>query len=81
MRWMAVACLVVLGACGDQTPCGVDDEGTAYPVCTVELVKGASIDYCPGDQWGSPDMCNSCGCDADGEVLCTTITCPGGATE
>lgn len=75
MRSIAWAGLLVAG-CGDPAPCGEEtDGGEPFPVCVVELVDGKTIDYCPGDQWAAADGCNSCGCDADGEVLCTSVTC------
>ena len=33
------------------------------------------IEYCPGDTWGAADGCNSCGCDGDGNILCTSYEC------
>ena len=78
-KW--VVFVVGLVGCAPEPVCGVDNEENERPVCTYELEKGgATIDYCPGDEWGAVDGCNSCGCDATGEILCTQITCPA-ATE
>ncbi len=74
MRSIVWTGLLLLVGCGDPAPCGEDEDGEPFPVCAVELVDGAVIDYCPGDQWAAADGCNSCGCGADGEVLCTSVT-------
>lgn len=75
-----VATFLLAAGCGPAAPCGEDDEGNVLPVCTYDLPKDLTIDYCPGDQWGAADGCNSCACDDRGNIVCTSITCPG-ATE
>jgi hypothetical protein len=75
MRSMVWVGLLALAACGDPAPCGEDEGGEPYPVCAVQLLDGVVVDYCPGDQWGAADGCNSCGCDEDGNVLCTEADC------
>lgn len=67
--------LLFLFACGGDPVCGADDEGNEFPVCTYELEKDLTIDYCPGDEWGAVDGCNSCACDGKGKILCTEIDC------
>ena len=74
-----VVALVWLVGCASEPVCGVDNEDVPLPVCTYELPKDQAIEYCPGDEWGSIDGCNSCACDSDGSILCTSITCPGTA--
>ena len=76
---MRAAWLLMVGAlgvgCKGEPPC-VDDEGEEVPFCEVEFSDlPEPLLYCPGDHWGAEDGCNSCGCDADGNVTCTTVTC------
>lgn len=80
-RIAAVAlALAGLVACGSEPLCGYVDEDAdplvERPICTYELgVADETIDYCPGDQWGSVDGCNSCGCSEDGRIVCTKVAC------
>ena len=76
MRRLALLLTVFLGACGGEPLCGVDEDGEDIPICVYD-VEGVpeSLEYCPGEHWGSIDGCNSCGCDADGNVVCTVAAC------
>jgi len=67
MRQLVLGLTMMLIACGDPPPCGVDDQGEDVPFCTYE-VNGAT--YCPLDNWIADDGCNTCGCSVDGEVAC-----------
>jgi hypothetical protein len=70
--------LVTLAACGDK-PCK-DPDGNELPVCLYEAEGEAgsvNIEYCPGDHWAAADGCNSCGCDDEGNVQCTSAVCDG----
>jgi hypothetical protein len=76
---LVVLSVLFLAACGGGDVCGEDDDGNPFPVCSYGLTSDGpevAIDYCPGDQWGAIDGCNSCACDADGKILCTSIECP-----
>lgn len=67
-RWSMVlggACLWMLAGCGEQPPCGVDDDGDDIPSCNY---NGAL--YCPLDNWIADDGCNTCGCSPEGELAC-----------
>jgi len=69
-----------LSACGEDPPCGVDDQGDEVPVCVYDATGDL---YCPLDNWIADDDCNTCGCSAEGEVKCNdraecaTETTPG----
>lgn len=62
---LGLAVLGALAGCGEQPPCGVDDDGDDIPSCTY----GADI-YCPLDNWIADDGCNTCGCSPAGEIAC-----------
>ena len=76
MRRLTLLLALFLTACGGDPLCGVDDEGQDIPICVYDI-EGLpeALEYCPGQHWGAIDGCNSCGCDADGNVVCTTATC------
>lgn len=61
--WLAVA----LVGCGEQPPCGVDDDGDEIPSCSYGTPETV---YCPLDNWEADDGCNTCACSVDGEVVC-----------
>ena len=68
--------LVLIAACSDK-PC-VDPDGNELPICDYQVESEAgsvNLEYCPGDQWA--DGCQSCGCDDQGNVLCTSDLCDG----
>jgi hypothetical protein len=68
--------LLGLAACGGS-PCE-DPDGKELPSCLYEAQAdegSVDIEYCPGDHWGAADGCNSCGCDGDGNILCTSNDC------
>ena len=67
--------VLVLAGCGGDPTCA-DPEGEELPVCSYEIAElPQPIEFCPGDQWGAADGCNSCGCDANGDILCTSVEC------
>ena len=68
-------------ACGPDPLCGEDDEGNEIPICEYDSEEVGNLQYCPGEHWGANDGCNSCGCDPDGVVICTTATCGATGTE
>lgn len=72
VRWWTVGLLAAaLAGCGGKPPCGLDDKDEELPVCVYksdDLPDG--LEFCPGDQWGTP-ACESCGCTADGQIMCT----------
>ena len=78
MRALWVSVFLLVG-CGEDPPCGVDDDGNDVPYCAVN-VEGYEepLNYCPLEHWGAPDGCNSCGCDETGAVVCTSRTCDTG---
>jgi hypothetical protein len=78
-RWLLAVLLV---GCEDAPPCGVDDDGADVPFCSV-VVEGYEepLAYCPLEHWGAADGCNSCGCSASGEVVCTSRSCDTGVVE
>lgn len=65
--------LLALAACNGGSPCE-DLDGNELPSCIYNS-HGQDLEYCPGDAWGADDGCNSCGCDPDGNILCTSIDC------
>ncbi len=67
--------MALLGVGCEPEPLCVDKEGEELPSCTYEIDEKLSIDYCPGDEWGASDGCNSCACGDGGRVLCTEIDC------
>ena len=71
--------LVGLVGCAEEPPCGVDSDGEDVPFCAV-AVEGYEepLNYCPLEHWGAEDGCNSCGCTAEGQVVCTTRVCETG---
>ena len=77
MRWVlgSVAYAVALVGCGGEPLCGVDEEsGEDRPICTFEIADvPEGLEFCTGDQWS--DGCRSCGCENDGNVLCTETLC------
>ena len=86
MRFVAWAVVggLFLTACGAEPLCGEDPDGNEYPVCAYAFEaegQRVTVDYCPGDEWGAADGCNSCACDGEGRVVCTEIACPGSPVE
>ena len=74
-----VAFALMLAACGGDPPC-VDKQGDEVPSCEYDVPGDPEpLVYCPGDQWGAVDGCNSCACDDNGKTLCTTVTDCGGS--
>jgi len=80
--WVVLAVVACGGGGADEptdeptdAPCGTDDDDDALPACEYVDVDGEVVTYCEGDQWPASDGCNSCGCDADGQVFCTEIGC------
>ena len=70
------ALLLGIAACGNS-PCE-DPDGDELPSCVYNAQSdegSVDIEYCPGDTWGAADGCNSCGCDGDGNILCTSYAC------
>lgn len=77
-----VAMAVALAACAPEPLC-VNKEGEELPICAYEFeIEGQpqTFEYCPGDEWGAADGCNSCGCDGKGRIVCTSVPCPDPAT-
>jgi hypothetical protein len=67
-----------LAACGAEPFCGVDVDGEDIVSCVYDQPElPLPLEFCPGDSWGSVDGCNSCACDTDGAILCTSVDCPG----
>jgi len=67
MRQVCSVVLLLLVACGEDPPCGVDDDGDEVPFCRYEATGDI---YCPLDNWIADDGCNTCGCSPIGEVAC-----------
>lgn len=76
--WWVIAAATLIG-CGGEPLCGVDEEKNDIPICTYDPDGiPVPLQFCPGDQWGAVDGCNSCACRDDGQYFCTTIeACPG----
>lgn len=70
--WVIAA--ATLFGCAADPLCGFDDDGNEIPICTY-AADGLALpmEFCPGDSWGAADGCNSCACDSDGNILCTSI--------
>jgi hypothetical protein len=66
--------MVLAAACSGGSPCE-DEDGNELPSC-IDNAHGVELEYCPGDEWGAADGCNSCGCDGDGNILCTSVPVP-----
>ena len=66
-----------LTACSEDAPCGVDDEDEPIISClwTSDNSEEEELLFCPGDHFAADDGCQSCGCGADGEVICTSTEC------
>lgn len=74
MRLSLCLLLASVVACGAEPLC-VDNDGEELPVCSYEDVEGPPLEYCPGEHWAASDGCNSCGCDDQGVVQCTSSPC------
>lgn len=72
-----LALLVIVTGCEPEVRCGRDVEGERRPVCAYPVDVDTTVSYCPGQQWGASDGCNSCSCDASGVIVCTQLTCEG----
>ena len=71
---LALGALVAMG-CGADPPC-VDEDDNELAACEVKVAGSPEpVLYCPGEHWGADDGCNSCGCDGDGNVVCTAVEC------
>jgi hypothetical protein len=82
MRWTTLlVALAALGGCGQDPPCGEDEQGNEIPHCEWNIDKvPEAIIQCPGDNWATPE-CQSCSCDPRGKVLCTEPQDPCNATD
>ncbi len=71
--WATVLFVLVAAGCSPDPICANDD-GDELPICDYTY-EGEALQFCPGDEWGADDGCNSCACQPDGVVKCNENDC------